>query len=74
MSLATPLFAAWVAGPAVLPFADLTVMHTVVGVVGTYGMAGLGLVLLHRRAAVEVDVRARHVPQPEARRRAGVAR
>jgi hypothetical protein len=73
MSLATPLFLAWVAGPALLPFSELTVVHTAVGVVGTYGVAGLALGLLHRRAVVEVDHRQRHVPQPE-RRRVGVAR
>jgi hypothetical protein len=43
MSLATPFSAAWMAGPALLPFSDLTWMHVVVGLAIPYGMAGLGL-------------------------------
>lgn len=69
MSMATVMFLAWCAGPALLPFSDLTLMHVVVGLVGTYGIAGLALALSHRRAVADVDHRQRHIPQPERTRR-----
>jgi hypothetical protein len=75
VSMATVFFVAWLAGPVLLPFSDLTLMHVTVGLVGTYGIGGLALGLAHRRAVVEVDHRQRHVPQPERRRRTeGVSR
>lgn len=74
VSLATPLFAAWVAGPALLPGADVTPAHVAIGLVGTYGMGGLGLALSHRQSVRLVDHRQRHVPQPERQRRSEVSR
>lgn len=74
MSMATPFSVAWMAGPALLPGADLTLMHAALGVVIPYGVAGLTLGLAHGPATRLIDHRQRHVPRPERRRKSGAVR
>lgn len=60
MSMATPFCGVWMAGPALLPFSDLTWPLAAVGLAIPYSVAGLTWRVSETRARREVDTRQAH--------------